>query len=35
MSGEVYRARQKKMKPIPKWRMPIIHTYQKEEEEQI
>ena len=35
MSGEVYRARQKKMKPTPKWRMPIIHTYQKEEEEQI
>ena len=34
-SGEVYRRRQKimKLKPTPKWRMPIVHTYQEEEED--
>ena len=35
MSGQVYRRKQKmmKLKPTPKWRMPIVHTYQEEEED--
>ncbi len=33
MTGQIYFKKNKKLKPIPKWRMPIINTYEEEEED--
>ena len=32
-TGQFYYKKNKKLKPIPKWRMPIVHTYVEEDEE--
>ena len=33
-TGQFYYKKNKKLKPIPKWRMPIVHTYVEEEDEE-
>jgi len=34
MTGQIYYKKNKKLKPIPKWQMPIVHTYEEEEEDE-
>lgn len=33
-TGQIYYKKNKKLKPIPKWQMPIVHTYEEEEEDE-